>query len=59
VLDIIVQGNADKTCRLFASTNLLNWYPLATNQIGAGGSILFHDYCAPGTRACFYRVVMP
>jgi hypothetical protein len=58
-LDISVVGNAGRTCRLLVSSNFSNWIPIATNQIGNDGTILFHDDYAPGNARRFYRLVMP
>jgi hypothetical protein len=57
-LNIVGYGNTGQVCRLLASTNLLHWVSLATNQIGSNGNALFNDNS--GTGACrFYRLVMP
>ena len=59
---IVVCGSglaAHRTCHLLASTNLLNWVPVAMNQVGADGTVVFYDNCAPGGACRFYRVVMP
>jgi hypothetical protein len=58
-LNILGSGNAGRPCRLLTSMDLLNWVPIATNQIGSGGTTLFHDTCAPGSGCRFYRLVMP
>jgi len=58
-LNIVGTGNAGQTCRLLSSPDLLNWVPIATNQIGTDGTILFNDTCAPGGACRFYRLVMP
>ena len=42
-LNILGTGNAGRSCRLLASTDLLSWVPVATNQIGSDGTILFYD----------------
>ena len=52
-------GTNGQTCRLLASSRLSNWVPIATNQIGTAGTILFQDTCAPGGACRFYRLVMP
>jgi hypothetical protein len=58
-IDILAAGISGQTCRLLASSNFLNWMPLATNQIGSGGTVLFYDTCAPGSACRFYRLVVP
>ena len=58
-LNILGTGNAGQSCRLLSSPDLLNWVPIATNQIGNDGTILFNDTCAPGRTCRFYRLVMP
>jgi hypothetical protein len=58
-IDILASGISGQTCRLLASSNFLNWMPLATNQIGSGGTTLFYDTYAPGNACRFYRLVMP
>jgi hypothetical protein len=58
-IDILASGISGQTCRLLASSNFLNWMPLATNQIGSGGTALFNVNCPPGTACRFYRLVMP
>jgi hypothetical protein len=58
-LNILGSGNAGQSCRLLSSTDLTSWVPIATNQIGSDGTILFHYTCAPGDACGFYRLVMP
>ena len=58
-LDILGTGNAGQSCRLLSSPDLSSWVPMATNQIGGDGTILFNDNCAPGGACRFYRLVMP
>jgi hypothetical protein len=58
-LNILGSGNAGKSCRLLSSPDLSSWVPIATNQIGTNGTVLFYDTC-PSDSACrFYRLVMP
>ena len=56
-LDILASGAAGQRCRLLTSTNLDNWTAIATNKIGADGTVLFHDAGSGRTR--FYRVELP
>jgi hypothetical protein len=58
-LNILGSGNAGQSCRLLSSTDLSSWVPIATNQIGGDGTVLFHDNCGAGETQRFYRVVMP
>jgi hypothetical protein len=58
-LDIVGTGNAGQSCRLLSSPDLTSWVPIATNQIGTNGAVLFYDTCAPGSTCRFYRLVMP
>jgi len=58
-LTLLASGNAGQSCRLLSSPDLLSWIPLATNQFGSDGTILFYDTCAPGSACRFYRLVMP
>jgi hypothetical protein len=58
-LNILAAGNTGRTCRLLWSPNFSTWVPLATNQIGSGGTVLFYDNYAPGSACRFYRLVMP
>jgi hypothetical protein len=58
-IDILASGFRGQTCRLLASSNALNWVPMATNQIGPNGTALFHDTRPPGSTCRFYRLVMP
>jgi len=58
-LDLSAVGNAGQTCRLLLSTDFSNWAPVATNQIGADGTTIFHENCAAGMACRFYRLVMP
>jgi hypothetical protein len=59
LVNIVVQGNSNQWCRLLASTNLSDWIPIATNQIGADGAALFQDSCSASTSCRFYRAVIP
>ncbi len=58
-LNILGRGNAGQSCRLLSSTDLSSWVPMATNQIGANGTVLFYDNYASGSACRFYRLVMP
>jgi hypothetical protein len=58
-LNLLGTGNAGQSCRLLSSPDLTSWVPIATNQIGTNGTVLFYDPCAPGGACGFYRLVMP
>jgi len=58
-LTILGTGNANQSCRLLSSPDLTSWVPIATNQIGGDGTVLFDDTCGPGSTCGFYRLVMP
>jgi hypothetical protein len=58
-LSIVATGNAGQSCRLLSSADLLSWVPIATNQIGTNGTILFNLNYSPGSACRFYRLVMP
>ena len=58
-LNILGSGNAGQFCRLLSSSDMLSWFPFATNQIGSDGTVLFYDDCPPGSACRFYRLVMP
>jgi hypothetical protein len=58
-LNILVSGNAGQSCRLLCSSNLSDWTPVATNQLGSDGTYLFYENCVPGRACRFYRLVMP
>ena len=58
-LNLLASGNAGRSCRLLSSADLLSWVPIATNQIGTNGTILFNLNYSPGSACRFYRLVMP
>jgi hypothetical protein len=58
-LNILGSGNSNQPCRLLSSVDLLNWIPIATNQIGGDGTVLFHDDYASSGACRFYRLAMP
>jgi len=58
-LNLLGSGNAGQSCRLLSSPDMSSWVPIATNQIGTNGTILFYDTCSPGSACRFYRLVMP
>lgn len=58
-LTLLGSGNAGGGCRLLTSTDLINWTPIATNQIGTNGTIQFHEDRPPGDPRRFYCLVMP
>jgi hypothetical protein len=58
-LNLLGSGNAGQSCRLLSSPDLSSWVPMATNQFGTNGTVLFYDNYAPGSACRFYRLVMP
>jgi hypothetical protein len=58
-LNILAAGYTGAWCRLLASTDLTSWVPIATNQIGNGGTTSFYDTCSPGQACRFYRLLIP
>jgi hypothetical protein len=58
-LNILATGTAGRSCRLLASPDLSSWVPMATNQFGSDGTILFNVNGPPGSACRFYRLVMP
>jgi hypothetical protein len=58
-LNILASGNPGRSCRLLSSPDLSSWAPIATNQVGSDGTILFYDNYAPGSACRFYRLVIP
>jgi hypothetical protein len=57
-IDIVISGMRGQYCRLLTSATLSNWMPIATNEIGANGTILFHSSVLDGAQR-FYRVASP
>src|SRR5262249_26060955 len=55
-LDIQVSAYPGLGCRLLASSNLSDWAPIATNQIGPAGTVTFQDSWNSNARFRFYRV---
>jgi hypothetical protein len=58
-LNILAVGKAGRSCRLLSSPDLSSWVPVATNQFGSDGTILFNVNSPPGSASLFYRLVMP
>jgi hypothetical protein len=58
-LDVLLYDVSGLSCRLLTSTNFANWLPIATNQIGADGTALFHVNVGAGDAQRFYRAVLP
>ena len=58
-LNLLGTGNAGQLCRLLSSPDLSSWVPIATNQIGTNGTVLFYDTCGSGAACRYYRLVMP
>jgi hypothetical protein len=58
-VNLLGNGNTGQVCRLLGSADMANWIPLATNQIGMNGTVVFYDTCSGGGACRFYRLVMP
>ena len=58
-VNVLVHGPCGQLCRLLTSTNLWDWQCIATNQIGANGTVLFQDNCGTGETQRFYKVALP
>ncbi|MBE0540074.1 MAG: hypothetical protein IH623_01625, partial [Verrucomicrobia bacterium] len=56
-VDIVAWGIAGQTCCLLVSSDLKTWTAIATNQIGAGGTTLFHGDRNGGSLQ-FYRLML-
>ncbi len=57
-MDVLVWGVSGQSCRLLISSDMANWIPIATNQIGPNGTGLIHEVSGGETQR-FYRVLMP
>jgi uncharacterized repeat protein (TIGR03803 family) len=53
-LSLSISGSSNTTCRIDASTNLLNWVTL-TNIVNLSGVVQFQDTLAPNFPRRFYR----
>jgi hypothetical protein len=58
-VEILGRGIASNSCRLLTSVDLVNWLPIATNQLGSDGTVTFHDNCDLAGPCHVYRLVMP
>ena len=54
-LQLMLSGPAGQTCRLEASTNLVDWVTLSTNVLGSA-PLPVVDATAPGGKCRFYRL---
>jgi hypothetical protein len=57
-LEVSVLSVPGQTVWMLASTNLANWFPIATNQITAGGTWLFQQSSGVAP-ARYYRLELP
>ena len=57
--DLVLGEVLVPSCRLLTSTNFANWLPMATNQIGADRTALFHVNVDPADAQRFYRLALP
>jgi hypothetical protein len=59
-LEVLLRdGSPGQTCRLLTSTDLSNWWCVATNQVGANGMFHFQTNCNATEPQRFYKVVLP
>lgn len=58
-VEILLCNARASSCRLFASSNLVNWQCVATNPVGPDGTAMFQDNSALGDKQRFYRVAVP
>ena len=58
-INVLVYGPCGQSFRLLMSTNFSDWQCVATNQIGADGTVLFQDNYGPGETQRFYKVELP
>ena len=57
-INISVLAPPGQVCWLLRSADLSGWHPIATNQVDAGGTALFHD-ATIDVPCRFYRAVLP
>jgi len=55
----ILKALAGSNCVVQTSSNLLSWWPVVTNTIPGGGSLLITDPGMTNHSPRFYRVLMP
>jgi hypothetical protein len=55
MLQLTITGTPNEMVAIERSTNLVNWTPVITNTIGAGGSVSFSDALATNRTRAFYR----
>jgi hypothetical protein len=58
-VEILLHDLIGPSCRLLSSTNLSEWQCVATNQIAADGTALFHVNVGLGETRRFYQVASP
>jgi Subtilase family/CARDB len=59
IFHFVLNGPAGSNCVVQASSNLFNWWPIVTNTIPGGGSLLVTDPGMTNHSLRFYRVRMP
>jgi len=59
IFHFVLTAPAGSNCVVQASSNLFNWWPILTNTIPGGGSLLVADPSMTNHTPRFYRVVMP
>lgn len=59
IFHFVLTAPAGSNCVVQASSNLFNWWPILTNTIPGGGSLLVADPGMTNHSPRFYRVLMP
>jgi len=59
VFSCVLNGPVGSNCVVKATTNLVNWSPLSTNKISAGGWVIITDPAATNMPRRFYRATAP
>jgi hypothetical protein len=58
-VNVLIYGTCGRTCQLYASSDLTNWFGLVTNTIGSDGTMLHQDKFPVGVSCRFYRLILP
>ena len=59
IFHFILNAPAGSNCVVQTSSNLLSWWPVVTNTVPGGGSLLITDPSMTNHSPRFYRVLMP
>lgn len=54
--ELAMEGLTVSQCVIYASTDMVNWHPIATNSVSAG-TANFTDTAASSRPGCFYKVM--